>query len=164
MSDYRKLFRAPEGWMEVRRDGLWVMVLHHPVIRRTGLRFEVFDWRGGLVDSFDASDATPGPDPVELSRFEAADAYERAEWLAQHLEAGVLTLASDMNDLPSIPLSPVIGGLYATPEGVRGILMRDDDGYYLDGRAEPLPVEEDELRLLVPVAGPARFVEASEVP
>ena len=155
----RWVFRMGQHWMEVRLDATRITLAYHPLIRREDGRIEVVDMDGAVMDSFSAGSAVPGVDPITLADFESEDAAERAPWVATHLRLGILTM-EDLEDLGSVRLQPVEGGLYATPEGVRGVFLSDDAGAYLECRDGDVEILPHEFHLLQPVGPEANFVDA----
>ncbi len=158
----RSVFQIGQTWVEVKREGLRISVSYRPAVRRAGLRFEVLDLHGAVVDTYHVCDATPSDDMVLIADFETEDASERAEWLASHLQHGILAL--DEHDLfDSISIAPLAGGLYESG-GVRGVLGRDGDGWYLETAQQTIPLTGTELDGLAPVSSGVAFISAENAP
>ncbi len=156
----RHVFQCSGTWVEVLRDGLRITVSYMPTIRRSGLRFDVLDFEGHLMDSYSIHDASPPTDMIEIAAMDAVDAEVRAPWLAEHLRHGILSLR-DAEDFWLLPPTAVPGGLYEF-DGVRGVLLHDDGAGVLETASGDVPLTQDEVAKLRPVSASAIFIDARQ--
>ena len=144
-------FRSYSGsWVTVETDPGSISVSYQPEFRRVGMRMEVVDDSGLVIDTHELVHSFPTCSQVEAFSSHVPDEDRALRWVVTHLSRGMISLDELSELIDDSGCHPLDGAEYEI-DGVAGKLEIRQDPTLVTFEGEVIPLNEEELARLEPI-------------
>jgi hypothetical protein len=149
MREYR--FKTPAGtWVMIDAEEGFLKVSYQPEVRRIGMRVEVLDYAGIVLDVYELQHSFPESSVIEVATIEVEDSYRAARWVATHLAEGMISLG-EVTDLVDGDGCHPLNGAYYHIDGIGGQLLMQPEAVLYTDHGEAIGLGDEDLARLEPL-------------